>query len=56
MAPTTQVAPASVIAKRREKVRREWSRTERQIRQVAATIAQQQLYLLIASGPRTAAG
>ena len=52
---TTTSKPETALAKRREQIRREWSRTERQVRRIAATIAQQQLYLLINCGPRSAA-
>ena len=48
--------PEVVISKRREQVRREWSSTERQVRKLAASIAQQQLYLLIAGRSKPMAG
>jgi hypothetical protein len=54
MATTINDKPETTVAKRREQIRREWSRTERQVRKIAATIAQQQLYLLINCGTRAA--
>jgi hypothetical protein len=55
MSMTTNNKPDTLLAKRREQVRREWSRTERNVRRLAATLAQQQLFLLINCGPRSAA-
>jgi hypothetical protein len=56
MANTSKTTKRPIITKRQAQVRREWSTAERQLRSITASLAQQQLYLLIAGRGRSLAG